>query len=146
MRSVSLISRLDAHHRLLLTVGITVITGLLLPRHLLTQTRVVVRWVVFAFTTLVLVWTAFLVVHPRQTSHLSQIQDSGRRLIFVFILGSAVGSIGAVLALLVEVKTCGTMKSTAICSRHSRQFSAPGYWSTRYSRYATHICITTAPA
>lgn len=105
MKIITLVSRLDAHHRLLLAVGIAVITVLVLPRHLLIQTKVVVCWIAFAFATLVLVWTAFLVVHPRQTSQLAQIQDSGRRLIFVFVLGAAVGSIGAVLALLTEVKT-----------------------------------------
>lgn len=104
LKIIAFVSRLDAHHRLIIAVSIAVITSLVLPQNLLLQTKVVVCWVVFACSVLVLAWTAFLFIHPRQTPHLSRIQDSSRTLIFVLVLGSAVGSVGAVLALLTEVK------------------------------------------
>lgn len=105
---IRVVSRMDSHHRLITALIVTGVAGLFFSTHLLWQTRVVLFWTVFTFALLSLIWCAFFYVHPRQLPNLARLQDSSRLFIFALVLGSAAGSLGAVLALLAEVKAMST--------------------------------------
>jgi uncharacterized membrane protein len=57
-------------------------------------------WLVFAGTTLFMMWLSILLVHPRDFPHLSQLEDSSRTLILFLVTSAAVASVVAVIAML----------------------------------------------
>ncbi|RIV18459.1 DUF1345 domain-containing protein [Fibrisoma montanum] len=94
------ISRLDAHHRLLIALGVMLLVLAFLPDTLNWPDRITILWVSYASTVLSLMWTSILNAHPRELPKLSRIQDSSRTFIFLFIVFAAVASLSAVVALL----------------------------------------------
>lgn len=100
------ISRFDAHHRLLIALGIAALAAFIVPSTLSGSARLTIIWIVFALANLLLIWIAILLIHPRELPTISQTEDSSRTLIFAFVLVAAVASLFAVLMLL------GNMKAT----------------------------------
>lgn len=97
------IVRLDAHHRLLISMGVAGVVLATLPGSWEWPTRVVVTWIAYAGSVLVLTWTALALSHPRDLPQLSRLEDSSRVLILAFVLVAVVASLGAVLTLLGSV-------------------------------------------
>jgi len=98
------IVRLDAHHRLLISLGVAGVVGLVLPGSWEWPTRAVIIWIAYAGTALALTWTALVRSHPRDLPQLSRLEDSSRVLILAFVLVAVVVSLGAVLTLLGEMR------------------------------------------
>ncbi len=98
------LSRFDAHHRLLIALGVAIVSGFIMPSTLSGPARLTIGWVVFALVNLLLMWATILLVHPRELPGLSQIEDSSRTLIFAVVLTAAVASLLAVVALLGGMK------------------------------------------
>ncbi len=101
---VLLVGRMDSHHHLLVATATTLITSMLVTQSFMGPTRIIIGWIVFALTLLGLIWVSFLTVHPRQLPQLASLQDSSRLVLFVLVIGAAVGSLGAILSLLTKVK------------------------------------------
>ncbi len=97
------IGQLDAHHRLLIALGMAALS-LTLTGGLIWPSRIIMTWVVYALTVLFLAWAAIGTMHPREALNTYRIQDSSRWLIFLFVLLAAVVSLAAVVVLLVYVK------------------------------------------
>jgi len=57
-------------------------------------------WIAFAATTLFIIWSTILVLHPRETALVASEEDNTRFLIFVFIIGAAFISLFAIILLL----------------------------------------------
>lgn len=96
-----LLYKLDAHHRLFISLGIAAMVLLLLPHSYSWITRVIVTWVAYASSVLVLCWITMIWADPKQIRQRARLQDSSRFLIFVFVIGAAFVSLMAVLVLLV---------------------------------------------
>lgn len=94
------IARLDAHQRLFIALGVALAALGLLPGTWPWPARFVVTWVAFAGAVLVMAWAAILLVHPRDLSKLSRLEDSSRVAILVFVLMAVLVSLGAVITLL----------------------------------------------
>ena len=94
------VSRLDSHVRFMASLGVAFITYFLVPDSFNTPAHIVSVWVAFAVTSLVLAWTAILMLHPRDLPGLSRIEDYSRLLLLMFGVLSALASLFAVIALL----------------------------------------------
>ena len=98
------LGRLDSHHRLVIALSIVLITHFLLPEHLGWSTKIVLDWIAFAVCLLLLIWISFFTVHPRQLPQLAQLQDSSRTFLFFLVLGAAIASLWALIALITSGK------------------------------------------
>lgn len=96
---VSRLSGLDAHHRLLVSLGTAALSFLLVPS-MENWTRLTVVWVVFALTALSLMWLTIVLAHPRDLPRLSGMQDSSRLLILVLVVAAAIAGIVSAVTLL----------------------------------------------
>lgn len=97
---LSRISTLDAHQRLWIALGTALLAFVLIPDALSWPVRLTSVWVVYAQTVLMLTWITIIKTHPRDLPRFSQLQDSSRTLILVFVVAAAVVSLFAVVAVL----------------------------------------------
>jgi uncharacterized membrane protein len=100
LRLTQRISYLEAHHRLGLSLcagvaGVGATLGRLRP-----QLQLIAGWDAFALCFLALAWIRVLASQPHVVVRTARLQHSSRRLIFLFVLGGAVASLGAVVGLL----------------------------------------------
>ncbi|MFD2570127.1 DUF1345 domain-containing protein [Spirosoma soli] len=94
------VSCLDTHHRLMIALPVSIIAYFIIPADFDTPARITIVWVSYAMTVLSLVWTSIILLHPRDLPRISKIQDSSRTVILIFVVGAAVASLFAVIALL----------------------------------------------
>ncbi|ARK10797.1 DUF1345 domain-containing protein [Fibrivirga algicola] len=99
------IARLDAHHRLAIGLGISLITYLISSQLVIWPIQVLLMYVSYALTTNVLAWVSMTYLLPHETRQTYRIQDSSRILILSFAIFAAVASLFAVIFLLNSVKT-----------------------------------------
>lgn len=96
------LTRLDAHHRLYLAIGVGSFIAFLVwtisENHINPTTLAVYAWLAFASTELLLSWLIILWSHPRDMHKQSGLQDSSRIFIIIFIL------VGAFLSLFTIVQ------------------------------------------
>jgi uncharacterized membrane protein len=97
--------QLDAHHRLYiaLVVGIAAFFGF---RSLTTPPELVLLvWICFGMSLIITQWIVILTAHPREIIKIARLQDSSRSLIFLFVIGASLVSLGAILFLLKSPKS-----------------------------------------
>lgn len=95
---------LDSHVRFATAVVIGVLTGFLLPRGLLLETRLFIGYDVGALCLLGLAWLVMTYATPHSIHTNAWRQDSSRTAIFGLVLFCAVGGMGANLATLATTK------------------------------------------
>ncbi|MBS7565045.1 DUF1345 domain-containing protein [Mucilaginibacter sp. Bleaf8] len=96
----NLVTYLDAHHRLVVSFIISII-GFLVAQNRLPVTEVVlITWMCFAFSLIVLQWIVILSSHPRDMRHLAGLEDSSRTFIFLFVVAASLISLLAIVFLL----------------------------------------------
>ena len=95
---------LDAHHRLLISVGMAALAFAALPWGWAPKIRALGTWNAYVFTNLVLAWTTITTADPEEVMKEVKLQDSGRNTIFVFVLVAACASIFAVALMLNDAK------------------------------------------
>jgi uncharacterized membrane protein len=93
------ISHLDAHKRLLVSVGIAGLAALFLSCFVASSTLIIAVWLVYAIASLSLVWITILTAHPRNMSALSKAQDMSRTLSFLFVILAAFASLATIVLL-----------------------------------------------
>ena len=93
------ISRLNAHKRLLISLGMAGLTAVLLVRRVNPATLIMAVWLVYTVASLGLIWTTILTAHPRHLAALFKAQDMSRILSFVFIILAAFASLAAIVVL-----------------------------------------------
>jgi len=98
------ITRLDAHHKLLIALVAALIVFALTSGNISLKTQLIVTWIAFAVIMLILYWSTILTVHPLDMKKVARTQDSNRTLIFIFVLAAAVASLFVVVLLLSSTK------------------------------------------
>ncbi|GAB2692012.1 DUF1345 domain-containing protein [Mucilaginibacter koreensis] len=97
--------QLDAQHRLYiaLVVGIAAFFGF---RNLTSAPELILLiWICFGMSLIVMQWIVILTAHPREIIKIAKLQDSSRSLIFLFVIGASLVSLGAILFLLKSPKS-----------------------------------------
>jgi uncharacterized membrane protein len=95
------ISRLDAHHKLYISLCITAIAfGVSAAFGAGTSLKLMTTWLAYAFSSLALAWITILSSHPSQVKQEAHAQDSNRTLVFLFAITAAFASLFAIIILL----------------------------------------------
>jgi uncharacterized membrane protein len=100
-----LISRLDAHQRILFSLCIFVIAFLLASDRVGFSTQLLIAWDAFALVELFLAWSVIVRSHPAEIRRTVGLQDSGRRIILLLVVASSCVSLIAVAVELASAKT-----------------------------------------
>jgi uncharacterized membrane protein len=96
MRTVDLVRRADARHRLILGLAAGVVVFLVSHGHLRFASAAIAGWNAFALMILVLDWLTILTTPLRKIRELAQQQDLSRLLVFLFVVSSACAALFAV--------------------------------------------------
>lgn len=94
------ITRLDAHHKLYISLVAALIAFALCYGKMAGGPLFMLTWICFAVVSLSLSWATILMVHPLEMKKIARLQDSGRSLIFLFVLVAALASLFGVIILL----------------------------------------------
>lgn len=100
-----MMNKLDAHHRLFISLFIAVISFFLFKNYHNFPSSLMGSWLCFAITHLFLSWYTIFSQHPLEVKKIASNQDSSRTWIFIFILLAAIASLCAVILLLQSSKT-----------------------------------------
>jgi len=104
-------SRLDANHKLYLSLAISLICLLLTYNKLSPETTTILVWICFSLTYIGLSLITVFSVHPIEMKQIAKLEDGSRTFIFLFVLFAAVASLFVVLLLL---KTTSTLSGTTL--------------------------------
>lgn len=99
--------RMDAQHRFMIGLVVSVIALFLTYSRLSTPATILITWMAFSLSVIVLIWIAFLSSHPREVRKIAKLQDSSRVMLFAFVITASVISLGAVYYLLKSAKAHG---------------------------------------
>lgn len=86
--------------RVLISLSVAIIVWLLFYKSHAFAITFMASWIAFAATTLLIIWSTILVLHPKETAAVASEEDNTRFLIFVFIIAAAVVSLFAIVLLL----------------------------------------------
>jgi len=98
------LTRLDAHHKLLISLVSALIVFFIIHTNLSLNTSLVITWITYSSVMLGLYWSTILTAHPLEMKKIAKVQDSNRTLIFLFVLAAALASLFVVVLLLGSVK------------------------------------------
>jgi len=94
------ITRLDAHHKLFISLVAALIIFFVTHSRFSIATSLVLTWITFAITMMGLYLSTIFTVHPLEMKKIAKVQDSNRTIIFFFVLAAAVASLFVVVLLL----------------------------------------------
>lgn len=94
---------IDSKHRQIIALAVALITYFLTRKHSL-SVNIMLTWISYASTILVLSWVAILYIEPKDIPKMVSLEDSSVTFIFLFIVGSAFASLFAVVLLLQSLK------------------------------------------
>lgn len=97
---VQLLASLPALVRVSMACLLAVVTYFLVQHQPHLTMRLLAAWSVFAFTCLVLIWSAIFTANASQIRKVAVAEDPGRMVIFLFVILGIVASLVAVVALL----------------------------------------------
>ena len=101
--------------RLAISVAVSALTALVLPRSIVGEIRLVASWDAFAAVALLLTWTTILTLTPKQICSMAQREDPSRVASLILVIVGAGASLLAVLVLLqTSMKMTGVPKTQAI--------------------------------
>ena len=92
--------RLDANYRLVIALVVAAVVFFLTKDHISTPSLVLITWISFALTIILMDWIIILTSHPQEVRKIAKLQDSSRLLITAFTLTASVASMGAIYFLL----------------------------------------------
>jgi uncharacterized membrane protein len=96
--------RMDAQHRLFISLGVSAIVLFFSWNKFSTPSVILLTWMAFAMSVIILIWITFVTSHPREVRKIAKLQDSSRAMIFAFVIVGSVVSLSAVYFLLKSVK------------------------------------------
>jgi uncharacterized membrane protein len=99
-----LFMRMDAHHRLYISLVVCALVFLLIFHVYSAPTVILITWMSFALISILLMWITILSSHPREVQKIARLQDSSRAMIFGFAITASVISLLAVYFLLKSAK------------------------------------------
>jgi uncharacterized membrane protein len=106
--------RMDAHHRLMVSLAICAIVLFFIVGRFSTPATVLITWMSFAFSVNVMCWISIMNSHPREVRKIAKLQDSSRAMIFGLVIFASLISMVAVVFLLKLAKG----QSSAIVTGH----------------------------
>lgn len=96
--------KLDAHYRLLIAVVTAAIAWYFSSQHNEAPAIILITWVAFALTVVIMDWIIILTSHPKEVRKIAILEDSSRTLIFLFVIVASIISLGAIILLLHSAK------------------------------------------
>ncbi|MEI6562079.1 MAG: DUF1345 domain-containing protein [Verrucomicrobiota bacterium] len=90
------IKNCDAHHRLIFSAVAAVLVAFATQGRLRLPVQMVVIWNAFSLCVLALAWVRMVTARPLESLRTAKLQDSSRRVIFLFVLLAACASLFAV--------------------------------------------------
>jgi uncharacterized membrane protein len=99
-----LILRLDAHYKIYIALTISVAAYFFFKGLSSVPAIILSVWIAFASAIIVLDWIVILWAHPREIRKIASLEDSSRYILFLFVIGASVMSLGAILFLLISSK------------------------------------------
>jgi uncharacterized membrane protein len=90
------LGQLDAHHRFFVGLLVAVVAYFAVPHSWHWPTRAIVTWNAYSLTLIALAWVTIVSANPNEVARTAVLQDTGRRMIFVFVIIAAVASVFAV--------------------------------------------------
>jgi uncharacterized membrane protein len=100
--------RIDAHYRLMIALAVAAIVLFFTYRQAYAAPiTILLVWIAFALTVIVLNWIVILSSHPREVQKIARLQDSSRTILFLFTIVASLMSLGAILLLLSSTKGHG---------------------------------------
>ncbi|MHB1688273.1 MAG: DUF1345 domain-containing protein [Ignavibacteriaceae bacterium] len=112
MNSLNKISKLDAHHRSIISILISFLFFILFQDHLSVSNLITSSWDIFAVITLILVWISIVNTEVNQIRLTARKQDSSRTTIFTVVIIAACISLFAVGFVLGSTKGLRTNELT----------------------------------
>jgi uncharacterized membrane protein len=134
-----LFMRMDAQHRFMIGLVVAVITLFATFHSFSTPSVILITWMAFSLSVIIMIWIAFLSSHPREVRKIAKLQDSSRVMLFAFVIISSVISLAAVYYLLKSAKGHSSNADTHIVLAITAVFIS--WWlvhTTFTTRYA-HI-------
>jgi len=104
--------RVDAHYRLYISLLITAVIFFLIRQHFSVGELVLFTWSIFALCVILLDWLIIFSSHPQDVRKVANLEDSSRTVIFIFVIGAAIISLGAILFLLKSSKSASEAQIT----------------------------------
>lgn len=105
MNLVKLINKLDAHHRLYISIAVAIAAFIVPLNKFSVSQHFMVTWIAYSLTYLILAWISILFSHPKEIQKTASTQDTSRTLIFIFIVTASLVSLFVVLLLLKSTKS-----------------------------------------
>jgi uncharacterized membrane protein len=96
--------KLDANYRLMIAVIVGIIVYFCCDRSLTVPELALASWIGCALTIIILNWIIILTSHPMEVKKIAKLQDSSRRMLFIFIITASMVSLVAIIFLLKSVK------------------------------------------
>jgi len=92
--------KLDANYRLVIALTVAFIVYLCCDKTFSIPELALSCWIGCALTVIVLDWIIILTSHPMEVKKIAKLQDSSRRLLFIFIITAALVSLVSIIFLL----------------------------------------------
>ena len=96
--------RLDAHYRLMISLAIAAIIFFCIRDNFAPPVLILLTWISFALAIIIMDWVIIATSHPREVRKIAKLQDSSRTIIFLFVIGASIASMGAIIFLLKSAK------------------------------------------
>src|SRR5579863_7601416 len=94
--SPHLFMRMDAHHRLLVSLCVCAIVVYFTEGRFSVPSVILFTWMSFSLSVIIMLWITFLSSHPREVQKIARLQDSSRTMIFAFVITGSLISLLAV--------------------------------------------------
>jgi uncharacterized membrane protein len=104
MNLLKFINKLDAHHRLYISITVAIIAFLGSINSFSVSQHFMITWIAYSLCYLILAWISILSTHPKEIRKTASTQDLSRTLIFIFIVVAAFISLFVVILLLKSTK------------------------------------------
>ena len=147
------LARLEAHHRLALSVAGGLLVFLLVERHARLPARLIIAWDAYTTCVLILAWNRIFGAQPAAVVRMARLRNTSRIIIFVGVLAAACASLGAVAYLL------GSAKDLPVAARSTHVALAVVTvalsWTMVHTLFALHyayqfysapLCVQSEPA
>lgn len=102
-----LFMRMDAQHRIFISLAVAAIVFFLTYTTLSLPSAILITWMSFALSAILLMWITILSSHPRDVQKIAKLQDSSRSMIFTIVTVASMASLLAVYFLLKSAKDHG---------------------------------------
>ncbi len=105
MKYLKQISKLDAHHRLIISLIFALISYFIISHGDFTPRYFLIIWLAYSLCHLLLSWISILILHPLDVKRIASLQDSSKSFIFIFVIAAALAGLFSVVLLLSSSKS-----------------------------------------